>query len=593
MVEKKHVLESQKLTVKKHFPHIDAKNINVLSCGVSFQKEEEEKEESSAHHHVKPVKRLCTPAEVDDDIMQFIMNGVHFQELEGELDELHAEIEWNSGSNMVTIMKKADSSYVKRWAIRCKTVFVEFLNRFNKSCISLEESIHNAISVELPRLAEMVSPEKALWKQIEQKQELAVVSLQEETTAVLQSVREFVERIKKEEIRRTYKKETVRNINHGHLLFLKHIGFVEKMKEKYTELEVMLDVEKSELYFEGPRDQFVHAKFKYFQTIGTISEKILDLPSYIANILSTSPGNKYVDELLSQKKISAIFVIEENSAIKIVADTPQECGRAVNCLCDSIREAKVQFPSGHDFIFERERWKQISENLKSQQLIRLSVNHMTNSIVLQGATCNVKKSEKELKEYIESQIIKEKLQVVSNGVARFFKSNLSKEINGIQAQLKNDQVAIEVNVKKLTQSFISLRGTESGLDRCDVSISKLRRMVIEKKKDLSSPGLIQLLFSETGQPYLKVIEMKNNVVIEMKRELRKSVKETSQTEVKTLRDELVKEKMKRLSLADDRSKFAIETKTTESTYDLCNFTTNEGLRISWKYGNIANETVSI
>ena len=67
-------------------------------------------------------------------------------------------------------------------------------------------------------------------------------------------------------------------------------------------------------------------------------------------------------------------------------------------------------------------------------------------------------------------------------------------------------------------------------------------MVIEKKKDLSSPGLIQLLFSETGQPYLKVIEMKNNVVIEMKRELRKSVKETSQTEVKTLRDELVRKR---------------------------------------------------
>ena len=427
-------MESQKLTVKKHFPHIDAKNINVLSCGVSFQKEEEEKEESSAHHHVKPVKRLCTPAEVDDDIMQFIMNGVHFQELEGELDELHAEIEWNSGSNMVTIMKKADSSYVKRWAIRCKTVFVEFLNRFNKSCISLEESIHNAISVALPRLAEMVSPEKALWKQIEQKQELAVVSLQEETTAVLQSVREFVERIKKEEIFKTYKKETVRK----------------------------------------------------------------------------------VDELDPMKK----------------------------------------------------------------------------SIDLQGVTNIDEKSGKELEEFIKSQTPKKRALKVSNGVARFVKDNLSREINGIKASLKNDQVDINVNIKTLYPSVILYTGTVSGLDRCEKSISDLCQKVIEKKKDLCLPGLSKLLLSETaGQPYLKIIEMKNDVVIEMTSERREGVKEISQKEVKSLRDELEKEKKKKSSLADDRSRFTAKTKT-ESSYDLCNFTTNEGIRVSWKHGNIADETVS-
>ena len=423
MVQKEHVLESQKLTVKKYFPQIDAENINARSCATSLKREETEDEGSSAQH---------TSVEVDDDIMEFVTNGVHFQELKGKLDELYAKIEWNLGSNRATIRRKADSSYVKNWVNVCTTVFVEFLDRFNKSSLSLEKSIQNVVSVALPRLAELVSPEKAFWKQIAEK--LVVVCLKEETATVLQSVREFVERIKKEEIFKTYKKETVRK----------------------------------------------------------------------------------VDELDPMKK----------------------------------------------------------------------------SIDLQGVTNIDEKSGKELEEFIKSQTPKKRALKVSNGVARFVKDNLSREINGIKASLKNDQVDINVNIKTLYPSVILYTGTVSGLDRCEKSISDLCQKVIEKKKDLCLPGLSKLLLSETaGQPYLKIIEMKNDVVIEMTSERREGVKEISQKEVKSLRDELEKEKKKKSSLADDRSRFTAKTKT-ESSYDLCNFTTNEGIRVSWKHGNIADETVS-
>ena len=217
---------------------------------------------------------------------------------------------------------------------------------------------------------------------------------------------------------------------------------------------------------------------------------------------------------------------------------------------------------------------------------------MKKSIDLQGVTNIDEKSGKELEEFIKSQTPKKRALKVSNGVARFVKDNLSREINGIKASLKNDQVDINVNIKTLYPSVILCRGTDSGLDRCEKSISDLCQKVIEKKKDLCLPGLSKLLLSETaGQPYLKIIEMKNDVVIEMTSERREGVKEISQKEVKSLRDELEKEKKKKSSLADDRSRFTAKTKT-ESSYDLCNFTTNEGIRVSWKHGNIADETVS-
>lgn len=597
MIAKEHFLENEELRVKKYYPQLEGQVINELLCEIplsSKKKAEVEGELSKPVNLVKPAilpGRQTISVDVDHDIMEFTTNGTYFKELENKLCDLKAEVEWDFGSDIATIRKKANSGYVKKWASSCQAVMVEYLDRFEKFFVPLDEKVEATVSATLPRLAETVSSKKATWKQVETEQKLMVVCSKDDLENVTQSVKEFMETIKKEEIRKSYKKETIRGINQYRLQLLKQSRFAKKMEDKHAELDVKLDLEKQELSFEGPREQFTDAKIRYLHTMNEISEETLVLsPHNVVDILASEEGKSYIQEKLAREKIAAIFLTEDGNVIRIFAENSRELGRARDCIRNSMSKAQIPFPEGHTFAFIKEKWKQISERLKSHRLIDLSINYSTSSIALYGAADIVEESKVSITEYLASQTIQERKRVVSHGVARFLSQNLSSKVKNIELELKDDQASIEVNK---TQNVIWFKATKSGLDKCERSVVELCQMVSVKRNELSSPGLSRLLSSETGQRYMKLIEIEKNLIIEVTREQRKgAIVDTSKIEVESIRKELEREREKKISLEENRRKSVINTKSVESTYDLCNFSTKEGIRVSWKYGNIANETVS-
>ena len=510
-------------------------------------------------------ERQNTSVEVDQHIMEFIISGFHFKELEDKLDEVKAEIEWESGSNTATVWKKANSGFVKKWANSCQVVMVEFLNRFEKFFVPLGESVQAAISAALPRLAEMISPEKALLKHVHGKRKPGVVCLEEDRENVSQSVNEFLEIIKKEEIRKRFKKETVTGISQHRLQLLEKIGFVEKLKDKYSDVEVILDLEKREFYFEGPHEQFTDAKITYLDTMKAISEQTLGLPSCIlVDIIASEPGKTYIRERLALEEIDVIVLPQDGNTLKIVAKNSIEYGRARGCICDLMCQINIPFPRGHEFIFTKERWKQLSKQLKSQQLINLNINLTRSSIVLHGVADIAYESKKKISEYVESQIIKEKKLEVSQGVARFLGQHLSDEVENIKRELKDDQMSVEINK---APGVILLKGTEGGLKECTRDITRLCRLVTENKIEFFFPGSSQLFFHDRGKRYMKLIEAEERVIIVMTKESKKGMKETLGRDAESFRKELEREKEKKMPFWGDHRQSVIHPKTMGSTYD--------------------------
>ena len=62
-----------------------------------------------------------------------------------------------------------------------------------------------------------------------------------------------------------------------HLTLLKKIRFVEKLREKNKELEIKIDTEAEEIYFEGPQPQFLEATTKFHKQFSGMVEKKLSL----------------------------------------------------------------------------------------------------------------------------------------------------------------------------------------------------------------------------------------------------------------------------------------------------------------------------
>ena len=540
-------------------------------------------------------KRPRFSAKVDQDIMEFIKNGDHFQELKDKLNELEAEIEWIDGHNTATIWKKMNSRFVKNWVPKCKAVWADFLDRFEKISIPLDESLKAAVIDALPRLVDVVPDDKALGKLVEGEQKFEMIWLKEDRENLSQSVKGFLEIMKKEEIRKMYMKETRRNVNHNHLLLLQQIGFVEQMKSKHSELEVTLDLQKDEIYFEGPLEQLTDAKVNYFLIMEEIDEDVLILPSnVVSHIIASKTGKKYIRGRLLCEAISAIILPEEDNTVRIVAKNLKEFKKAKDLLCNSMREARIDFPEGNNIFFMNTKWKELSARLRRQQLINVRIDLELRSIVLRGATYVVDKAEKEIATYIKSQIIRIREQLVSHGVARFLSKNLTDEINSIKAKLKDDLLEIKISIEVAKAfSVIMSKGTEVGLRECEKCITELCQLVTDGKREFRSAGLHQLLYGVTGQRHMKVIEIERNVIIEISSERKKKVKETSRIEIEVLRKELEKEQDTKFSSEESHRTSVTDCKTVGCTYDLCNFTTKEGLRVSWKYGNIAHESVSV
>ena len=96
-------------------------------------------------------------------------------------------------------------------------------------------------------------------------------------------------------------------------------------------------------------------------------------------------------------------------------------------------------------------------------------------------------------------------------------------------------------------------------------------------------GVAMLVFSENGRQNIKGIEAGTNTIIEVSKVPAIIKEESNQAEVEAMRAERAQRntKMKKVPSAP------------LDPFDQCNFTTSEGLNVSWKYGNIEQQRVSI
>ena len=81
---------------------------------------------------------------------------------------------------------------------------------------------------------------------------IRIVSLSTAVKYYEEKLRSKLEEIYREETRKTYLKKKVPNVPKERLILLKKIKFAEKLQEKNKELEIKLDIESENIYFEGP-----------------------------------------------------------------------------------------------------------------------------------------------------------------------------------------------------------------------------------------------------------------------------------------------------------------------------------------------------
>ena len=528
----------------------------------------------------RPIKLGPVSVKLNNDLVKFVMNNPTFtQELTEQLEKQNGEVQWKPGIPFVTVVQKSEYGFVFKWSETCTSLVTKFFQRFRKESYTIQEDIQESVRKGLERLKESICPSGADCWLASNNRWLVLVSLKDNLPSIIKVVEGFLQNVKEENEKL---KEIVKfvEVSTDHIDYLEHTQFLSALKQSHSALaEATFTEARNQICFVGSDEDVSAAKQQYEDLVKELNVIELELPTEAMKFVSQNKGMDFIEKCLSEREIVSVILVESKSSVKVVARSPQECEAVKECLCSNVREAMIILPSTNEHIFTSKKWYDISKTIDSEELIDYQISFeggTKRDIKLHGATHLVERYEKTVTDFINSQKIVCYVMHPPPGIARFMKEKLGKELGKIEADLRDEQVKIEIGSAKL-----ECTGTKEGIHESKRRIMDLRSNISTRSKEYSSIGVDKLFFSKDGQRNIKGIEAGSNVKVEVVKCLEGVEKESNHFDVEAIRAERKKREIKQVAA------------TPLDPFDQSNFTTREGLNVSWKYGNIAKERVSI
>ena len=503
--------------------------------------------------HDKSSELEPVSVEINNDIVKFVMNNSTFaHKLEDELKLLNAEVQWEAGSDVITIVQKSTELLVPRWSEECKRSATKLFKCFRKESYTVQNNIQDSICNKLEDIRKSISSSGADCWLASNNRTLVLVSLKKNFASVSKTVKDFLEnaRVENEKPKQIVKFVEVS----GDLVdYLERVQFLDTVKQSHSGIvEATITEARNEICFVGSDEAISAAKQQYEDLVKELNIIRLQLPTEV---------------------------------IKVVSRSSQECDGVKECLRKSICEATINLTSKNEHSFTSKKWEEIFKAIQSEKLVDCQVNVVRDTscnVKLHGARCLVQKYEKIVRDFIKSQEIIHCEMRLPPAIARFMKEKSRKELEKIESDLREEKV--KINIKQTSDSFeCILSGTNEGIHESQKRIVAISGEITTRSERFSSIGVTMLLFSENGRQNIKGIEAGTNTIIEVSKVPAIIKKESNQAEVEAMRAERAQRntKMKNVPSAP------------LDPFDQCNFSTSEGLNVSWKYGNIEQQRVSI
>ena len=258
---------------------------------------------------------------VDPDVMEYIITTSFKAQLNHSLAAKKSKIIWKSQGKMAVIVYWGQDD-TESWKSECMNKVQNYLSKFSKCDVQVKKEFWEAVVAKVPGISACLGFDPPLIKTIGDSHIARIVSLHKDMKSNEEQVKSKLEEICNEEIRKTYLKKKFSNISKECLILLKKIKFMEKLQDKYKELEIKVDVENEEIYFEGPQQQFCEATTKFEKQMADMVTKELPLSVRVLEILGSDEGLQTAHHELENSNVEAmIFVVREDAMIAWIVGT--------------------------------------------------------------------------------------------------------------------------------------------------------------------------------------------------------------------------------------------------------------------------------
>ena len=445
------------------------------------QKDAEDSHSTSANQRSKVEAQKLHMA-VDPDVMKYVTITSFYHQLKMALASKRCEIEWElNNKTAVLLYRGQDKSDL--WQSECIEEVQTWLAKFTKQDIEVNKDFWEAVKAQLADIRACFGVEPPLVKIIDDSFVVRIVSLSSDTEDLKKKLEAKLEDIHRKETRKLYLKKT-EIVPVEHLVLLKKIRFVEKLQEKNKQLEIKIDTEAEEIYFEGPQPQFLEATMKFHKQYSSMVEKKLNLSKNILEILSLDEGLEKIKCQLEENNVEAVFVID--SEARVIGTSAAHADKAASLVSKMTSEEKVRVDANSQHLLKTTEWRQLCEQLNTISTVRVHRNNWNDPYV-SGFREDVHKAIKMLTTYLDDNCIREEQMKCSSKLVRKYLSELRQDdLSSIEVQLKDFEVKIQTG--RGDDEFV-IGGNKEGIKRARRKLQALADSTEREMFNVKQAGL--------------------------------------------------------------------------------------------------------
>ena len=514
---------------------------------------------------------------VDPDVMEYVTSTGFQAELSNSLAGKKSEITWKPNNKMAVVLYHGEDDN-DSWQSECIDQVQNYLSKFAKCDVQVNKDFWEAVVAKVPSIRTCLGVDPPLIKTIPDSNVARIVSLGTNVKSNEDKVKSKLEEIYREETRKTYLKKKIPNVPEERLILLKKIKFAEKLQEKNKELEIKINTEGEEIYFEGPQPQFTEATMEFEKLMKNMVEKKVTLSVSILEILNSDKGLQTVKCELERNNVEAVLVIEKD--VTIVGSSAAHANNAARLLNMMTVEEKVQVDEKSKHLLKSSEWLRLCEEM-DPTAVRVRRDNWNDTYVV-GFRDDVAEVIKNLNTFLENNCIREERFVCTSDIMRrYLLEQRQEDLRTIENQLKDSVVSIK---KGNDNDDFIISGNREGLKGVRKKIDALINSTELKTLEVKQPGLRKYFDSGKGDQLVKLVEKDQDCAIKVQKSLGRGGRDEE------LRIESVFEASTTSGDGEDdaRDNHATTTGTDSSTLVIA-----QRHKVSWKPGNIGAEKVGL
>ena len=512
---------------------------------------------------------------VDPDVMEYVTSKGFQVELRNSLAGKKSEITWKPNNKMAVIVYRGEDDS-DSWQSECIDQVQNYLGKFAKCDVQVNKDFWEAVVAKVPSIRTCLGVDPPLIKTIPDSNIARIISLEADVKSNEEKVKSKLEEIYREETRKTYLKKKIANVPEERLILLKKIRFTEKLQEKNKELEIKINTEGEEIYFEGPQPQFTEATMEFEKLLENMVEKKVTLSVSILEILNSDKGLQTVKCELERNNVEAVLVIEKDATI--VGSSAAHADNAAKVVNKLMVEEKVQVDEKSKHLLKSSEWLRLCGEM-NQTAVRVRRDNWNDTYVA-GFRDDVTEVIKKLNTFLENNCIREERFVCTSDIMRrYLLEPRQEDLRTIENQLKDFVVSIKKG--KDNDDFV-ISGNIEGLKRAGKKLDALMDSTELKTFEVKQPGLRKYFDSGKGDRLVKLVEKDQDCAIKVQENLGRGGRD-EELRVESVFDASTSSGDSDDDVEDDHA--------TTSGTDSSTLVIAQSHRVSWKPGNIEAEKV--